>query len=313
MNNMQHSTILEYKNYRYFKIASLLMFFAVMAYLFGQPATGAYAFGSSWLGYLFGILSALIAIVQILYGARKHLSPIRTERRNSSNASSQQQNVPNRRKHEANWLRYHGATLQGWLSAHIYLGAALIVLATLHTGFQFGWDVHTLAYALMMIVVISGFYGTYAYLRFPRLMTVNMGGRDTFDALLLEIDDLDKQAGVKSLQFSDEICELVLKARQKTLIGGNFFQQLTAYRRNCPTALAVKQLQVLGKSLKYDQLKPFDDLYSIVAHKEILVKRARRDVMYRARMELWLYLHTPFSIAFMAALIAHIVAIFFYW
>lgn len=308
---MQHSTLLEYKNYRYFKTASLLMIFAVMVYLFDQPATGAY--GGSWLGYLFGILSALIVIVLILYGVRKHFAPIRMERRNLLNASSPQHNVPDRRKHEANWLRHHGATLQGWLSAHTYLGVALIVLATLHTGFQFGWNVHTLAYALMMVVIISGCYGIYAYLRFPRLMTANMGGIDTFDTLLLEIDDLDKQASVKSLQFSDDICALVLKARQKTLIGGNLFQQLTAYQRDCPTAKAVQQLQVLGKSLKYDQLKSFDDLYSIVAHKETLVKRARRDVMYRARMEFWLYLHAPLSIAFLTALIAHIVAIFFYW
>jgi hypothetical protein len=307
---MQRSTLLEYKNYRYFKIASLLMVAAAMAYLFDQPAMGAY--GGSWLGYLFGILSTSIAIVLVLYGVRKHLAPIRTERRILSNASSPQQNVPDRRKHEVNWLRHHGATLQGWLSAHAYLGVALIVLATLHTGFQFGWNIHTLAYALMMVTIISGCYGIYAYLRFPRLMTANMG-IGTFDALLLEIDDLDKQASIKSLQFSDDICALVLKARQETLIGGNLFQQLMAYQRNCPTAQAVQQLQVLGKSLKYDQLKSFDDLYSVMAHKESLIRRARRDVMHRARLGLWLYLHAPLSIAFLTALIVHVVAIFFYW
>lgn len=308
---MQRSTLLKYKNYRYFKVASLLMTLAVMTYLFDQPSTGAY--GGSWLGYLFGILSTSIVAVLMLYGVRKRLAPARMERRNLSNASSPQRNAPDRRKHEANWLRHHGATLQGWLSAHTYLGVALIVLATLHTGFQFGWNVHTLAYALMMLVIISGCYGIYAYLRFPRLMTANMGGIGTFDSLLLEIADLDKQTSIKSLQFSDDICAIVLKARQETRIGGNLFQQLTAYQRNCPTARAMQQLQVLGKSLKYDQLKSFDDLYSIMAHKESLVRRARRDVMYRARLEFWLYLHAPLSIAFLTALVAHIVAIFYYW
>ncbi len=308
---MQRSTLLKYKNYRYFKAASLLVIFAVMAYLFDQSATGAY--GGSWLGYLFGILSASIVVVLMLYGVRKRLAPIRTERRNLLNALSPQQKVPDSRKREANWLRHHGATLQGWLSAHAYLGSALVVLATLHTGFQFGWNIHSLAYVLMMSAIISGCYGIYAYLRFPRLMTANMGGIGTFDSLLLEIDNLDKQASIKSLQFSDDICAIVLKARQGTRIGGNLFQQLTAYQRNCPTSQAVQQLQVLGKNLKYDQLKSFDDLYSVMAHKESLVRRARLDVMYKARLGFWLYLHTPLSIAFLAALIAHIVAIFFYW
>jgi hypothetical protein len=35
--------------------------------------------------------------------------------------------------------------------------------------------------------------------------------------------------------------------------------------------------------------------------------------MYRARMQFWLYVHVPFSIAFLAALVAHIVAIYYFW
>ncbi len=307
---MQRDTLLEYRNYRYFKISALLVIAAILAYLFHQPARGAY--GGSWLGYLLGILSALIVVALVLYGVRRRFVPIRTERRNPSNASLPQ-DFSDRRKHAGNQHLYQGATLQGWLSAHTYLGIALAVLATLHTGFQFGWNIHTSAYALMMIVIFSGCYGIYAYLSFPHLMTANMGEVGTFDALLREIDDLDNQASTKSLQFSGDICAIVLKAQQETRIGGNFVEQLTAFRHNCPTTRAVQQLQVLGKRLKYDQLKSFDDLYSVMARKESLVRKARRDVMYRARMDLWLYLHAPLSIAFLTALVVHIVAIFYYW
>jgi hypothetical protein len=50
-----------------------------------------------------------------------------------------------------------------------------------------------------------------------------------------------------------------------------------------------------------------------MAHKEAAVIRARRDVMFKARLDLWLYIHAPLSIAFLVALLTHIFAIFFYW
>lgn len=303
---MQRNTLLEYKNYRYFKAASLLMALAVTAYLFDQHDT--VGFGGTWLGYLFGILSALIIVVLVLYGIRKRLTPKFAERRKLSSSPV----ATDRRVRKADWWRHHGATLQGWLSAHVYFGVALALFATLHTGFQFGWNLHTLAYATMMAVIASGFYGIYTYLRFPRLMTDNMGA-DTFDTLLLKIDDLDKLASVKSLQFSDDICAVVLKARQETRIGGNFLQQIRGYQHNCSVAKAVRQLQELSKNLKDAELKSFNDLYSIMVHKEALVARAWQDVMYRARMNFWLYLHAPLSIACLTALTAHIVAIFYYW
>ena len=305
---MRRPNLLEFEHYRYLKAASLLMALAVITYFVHQPDTGNY--GGTLLGYLFGILAVIIVVAQIMYGLRKRITPKFTELRQ---LGSPQTSENDRRAHKSDWGVHHGKALQGWLSAHVYFGIALVVLATLHTGFQFGWDVHTLAYALMMAVVISGFYGVYAYLRLPRLMTDNMGGSDTLDTLLLKIEDFDKVASIKSLQFSDDICAIVLKSRQETLIGGNIFQQLTAFRRNCPTAKAIKQLHLLGKGLKGEQLRSFNDLYSVLVLKETLVTRARKEIMYRARLEFWLYLHAPLSIAFITALIAHIVAIFFYW
>ena len=82
--------------------------------------------------------------------------------------------------------------MQGWTSAHVYLGTALIIIATLHTGFQFGWNLHTLAYTLMMIVILSGFFGIWAYARYPSLMTENTGGKSRPE-LYTEISELDRQ------------------------------------------------------------------------------------------------------------------------
>src|SRR5687767_15470820 len=82
-------------------------------------------------------------------------------------------------------------TVQGWLSAHVYLGIVLVVIVTLHTGFEVGWNVHTLAYVLMLAVVASGLYGVVMYMRVPRAMTENLG-EDTLDQLVLRIGDIDR-------------------------------------------------------------------------------------------------------------------------
>jgi hypothetical protein len=309
---MQRVSLLEFKRYRHLKLSSAFMALAIAAYLFDKPVTK--PFGGTLLGYTLGIASALIVVVLLLYGIRKRLTPRTpksvTENEGGNSASQRKKSVLTiRRRNEG---RRGGFTLQGWLSSHVYWGASLIVLSTLHAGFQFGLNIHTLSYLLMMLVIFSGFYGTYAYLQFPRLVTENMG-EDTLSTLLLKIENFDRLAESTSLQFPNEICEIVSNARQKTRIGGSLLQQISGRQKDCPTAFAVHTLQGLGKSFEGEQLKSFHDLYTIMAHKEAAVVRARRDVMFKARLEFWLYLHAPLSIAFLVALITHILAIFFYW
>lgn len=277
---MQRSTFLEYKAYRYLKISALLAAFAVLAYAFSRPATGHY--GGTWLGYTLGSIGAAIILFLLWFGVRK-------------------------RQYQSSAI-----DLKSWLSAHVYLGALLIIVVTLHTGFEIGWNIHSLAYVLMLLVIFSGFYGVYAYLRFPRMMTEKMG-EDTLDSLFLKIADLDQEARKIALQLPDEINRAVLNASQQTRIGGGFFQQLSGHQKNCPTASALLAIQNIGATLKDEHAKTNRELYFQMLSKQTLVNRAREDIMFRARLEVWLYFHVPLSIALLAALIAHIVSVFFYW
>jgi hypothetical protein len=277
---MQRSTFLEYSRYRYLRISAFLAALAIIAYALSKPAVGHY--GGTWLGYTLGGAGALIILFLLWFGVRK-------------------------RQYQRSAI-----DLKSWLSAHVYLGALLIIIVTLHTGFELGWNVHSLAYVLMMLVIFSGFYGVYAYLRFPRLMTEKMG-EDTLENLFLKIADLDQDARRMALQLPDEINRAVLNASQQTRIGGGFFQQLGGRQKNCPTALALQQIQTLGAGLKDEHAKINRELYFQMLSKQTLVNRAREDVMFRARLEVWLYFHVPLSIALLAALTAHIVSVFFYW
>lgn len=277
---MQRSTFLEYSAYRYLKISAFLAALAIIAYALSRPAVGHY--GGTWLGYTLGSVGAAIIFFLLWFGVRK-------------------------RQYQSSAI-----DLKSWLSAHVYLGVLLIIIVTLHTGFELGWNIHSLAYVLMLVVIFSGFYGVYAYLRFPRMMTEKMG-EDTLESLFLKIADLDQEARKIALQLPDEINRAVLNASQQTRIGGGFFQQLSGRQKNCPTASALLTIQNLGATLKDEHAKTNRELYFQMLSKQTLVNRAREDVMFRARLAVWLYFHVPLSIALLAALIAHIVSVFFYW
>ena len=277
---MQRSTFLEYSAYRYLKISALLAALAIVAYTLSRPAVGHY--GGTWLGYTLGSVGAAIIFFLLWFGVRK-------------------------RQYQSSAI-----DVKSWLSAHVYLGVLLIIIVTLHTGFELGWNIHSLAYVLMLLVIFSGFYGVYAYLRFPRMMTEKMG-EDTLESLFLKIADLDQEARKIALQLPDEINRAVLNASQQTRIGGGFFQQLSGRQKNCPTASALLTIQKVGSTLKDEHAKTNRELYFQMLSKQTLVNRAREDVMFRARLEVWLYFHVPLSIALLAALIAHIVSVFFYW
>jgi len=275
-----HFSILEYARFRWFKAAIVLATLAAIAYLWHEPAVKAY--GGTWLGYTLGTIGALLILWLLAYGVRKRS------------------------------YRSRLGTLQGWLSAHVYLGTALVVVVTLHTGFQLGWNVHTLAYLLMLVVVVSGLYGVVIYVRVPGALTANLG-EDTLDSILLRVTDIDREAREKALSLPDTLFDLVDRSIRETRLGGSAIRLLTGRDRNCPTWGAIAKWAPASRTLKGEGAKLGKDVYALLLAKHELLQRARRDMRYKAILDLWLYFHVPLAFALLAALAAHVVSVFIYW
>ncbi|MBL8643806.1 MAG: hypothetical protein JNK21_07720, partial [Rhodospirillaceae bacterium] len=200
-----HQSILVYRSHLYLKIAFVAVLLSVMAYVIhnplGQPN------GGTWLGYTLGAVSGGLMIWLAWFGVRKRMYGIGRVR------------------------------LEDWLSAHVYLGLALAVISTLHAGFQVGWNVHTALYVLMLIVIVSGIFGVYFYVRFPLLLTENRRGMTT-EIMLTQIADLDREIRQLAMGLDDETNTMVLKATQDEVIGKTLFAQLRGDDADCATTAA---------------------------------------------------------------------------
>lgn len=295
-----HQSVLSFKGSRYLWWSLLLCTGAIIAYAMHEPAMPPN--GGTWLGYTLGTIAVLLILMLMWFGIRKRS------------------------------YRSRAGTVAGWLSAHIYLGLSLIIVTTLHTGFQFGLNVHTLAYVLMIIVIISGVYGVYCYLHYPTLMTDNRG-ESAPDSILRQIREIDRQALTIASEISDETHVKVLNSIRRSRVGGSPMKILFARTSTSDIEGLVKEAKVQkqkldkrdvdstmafmasrithGRQDSAELLRQLTDL--LIGQKQKLITQLRRDTRYKAMMDLWLYIHVPFSFALLAALIVHILSVFLYW
>jgi hypothetical protein len=272
-----HQSILVYRNHLYLKIAFVAVLLSALAYIIHKPLGEPN--GGTWLGYTLGVLSGGLMIWLAWFGVRKRMYGVGKLR------------------------------LEDWLSAHVYLGLALAILSTLHAGFQVGWNVHTALYVLMLIVIVSGIFGVYFYVRFPLLLTENRRGMTT-EIMLTQIADLDREVRQLAMGLDNDTNAIVLRSTQEQIIGQTLFEQLRGYDPDCATGAArafVARSASSGEDTRRRQL------LTRLVRKEELLHRARRDVQLRCLLRFWLMFHIPFSIAALAALVIHVVTVFYYW
>lgn len=291
-----HESILAFRKRRYLWTALVITAIAIIAYVIDDPQEPPN--GGTVLGYTLGTIAALLVLWLTWFGIRK--------RRYSSTRG----------------------TVQGWLSAHVYLGLALLVIVLLHAGFQFGWNVHTLAFVLMALVIASGLYGVYLYMKYPGRVSDNRDGSSRPE-LMDQLDDLDRSAQRVAKELSADYQELVASSASRTQLGSTLWSRLrgrdlsqVVLRDGGQTKVVANPGQEAAldwlaneqsRAGDADTLAKIGELSALIRNKRQLLRQIAEDLRLQANMEIWLYFHVPLTAGLLVALAAHIITVFLYW
>lgn len=275
-----HDGFLRHNKFQWLKIALGLSVLSLLIYAFVdvQPRHN----GGSWYGYVLGTIGAGLIVWLTLLGIRKRAM---TEKR---------------------W------SLKSWTSAHVYLGLSLIFIGTLHTGFQFGMNVHTLAYVLMMFVIVSGIFGIIGYSVLPQAMSSNRSEM-TEKEMLESLRSIDRQLHEAAQPLTQGHAELVRQSLEQDPFGGGIMRRLSGFYPNCATRYAQSEIRRETAYQPNIDDDPVEKVDVLLTRKEAMLARVRRHLRLKALLEVWLYIHVPVTFALLAALTAHIVSVFFYW
>ncbi|MGB3379370.1 MAG: hypothetical protein WBA55_11440, partial [Allopontixanthobacter sediminis] len=191
------------------------------------------------------------------------------------------------------------------------LGLALIVIGTLHTGFQLGWNVHTLAYALMMVVILSGLYGVAVYATLPASLS-NNAKEMTRSQMVEALAAIDRQLQSAAQPLGREESDLVIAALEQGTFDWGIGARLSGHYRKCATTRALAHFaDDWSRPVGSDE--PKDKVRALLGRRKSQLDQIRRHLRIRALLEVWLYIHIPVTIALLAALTAHVVSVFYYW
>ena len=285
--------ILRYKGGRYLWWSLGLVVVSVAIYVThgrAEPPNG-----GTWQGYTLGTVGALLILWLTWLGVRKR---------------SYKSNV---------------GTVKGWTSAHVYLGTACLIIASLHSALQFGWNVHTLSYVLMCLVIFSGFYGLYVYVNYPRGLSDNRAGGSR-ESLFGELYDLNEKGMDLARRSSAQVQQAVTSSIERTAIGGGVLVQLLGRdgslisldgdkpQPNPDQQIAIDLVaDLIPRSEKAQEVVVLEELLGVLCRRQTILRRLRSDIRLQGWLQVWLYVHVPLTIALLGALVVHIITTFFYW
>jgi hypothetical protein len=202
---------------------------------------------------------------------------------------------------------YHSrsAPLVGWLSAHIYLGLALVVLVPMNAGFQFAWNVHTLAYALILGVAASGVVGLWAYTSAPTQITELRPGQSV-ESLFQRVDDIDLECRNIATAMPDTIARAVARCLDETRLSLSLRTLIGSTEQACPTEGAIRQIGVDMRSLAPRLRDEAEKLLELLGAKRTVVDQIRRDQRLKALLDVWLFVHVPLAAAALVVTLVHV-------
>jgi hypothetical protein len=199
-------------------------------------------------------------------------------------------------------------TMQSWMQAHINIGILCAVLVMMHVGFKMAGPFSLFLMALFLLVAFSGIVGAMIYNVIP--VSVNKYARDTLPLTELE----EKIAGyLNEADKSVEHTEEEFKSLYMKKIRPHFVHKGIRW-----TYLLAEERMLLKRQRdrfeKFKKIVPTQNVYDIsvlaliAMEKEKLTFRWVKLRMLRG----WLNFHMPLSFALIAAVITHMITIFYF-
>lgn len=271
---MKVETILNYRNFLWLWFHLLLLVVAIILYLLHDPIGG--PSGDTWLGYTYGIIAAAGMCILMWYGIRK------------------------RSYHSTN------TTLKGSLAVHVWLGLSMLILVPLHSGFSFGLNVHTLAYALMVVTILTGIWGAVNYFSLAPEIGSHRG-QGSLKELLDQFNAIESHLVTCKEGKSGDFMNMA--DRYDFLFKPGLLKILATSRLIPPPA---KDTATLIADLPVAEKNEAVKFVGLLNKKFSLANSIMDEVKVNFWLRLWLYLHVPFAIAAFVAMFIHIFVVFYY-
>ena len=274
---------LSYQHHRWWKISLVSVPLLVLSYLIYRSQTP--PSGGTLMGLVYGNLSFAAILVLMYYGIRKRT------------------------------YRTAAGSVQAWLSSHVYLGVLTLLLIPLHSGFHFAADIHTLAFILLTIVVLSGVLGAYLYLSVPHqfsqygpeLVATGPDGIDTeYHRIVQQMRTLSEG---KSEALSRICEEEIQRGRPKRFAGWRLLIQ-----RHIPSS-ATSTLQEFQNYLGHvpaTEREELQQLAALATRKRELTQRVQAQMRLKNLLDVWLFVHLPVSVMMLITVLIHIFTVLYY-
>lgn len=263
-----------YRKFRWLWITILMFGMFVLLYVFNNSLDRPR--GSTTLGYIYGGLATFFIFYLMWYGIRKRS------------------------------YTFYATPLVGWLSAHVWIGILLIVIVPLHSGFEFGPNVSTLAYGLLLGTIVTGFWGAFNYLLLPKEIISQHGGMSVRD-LIGRIHHTDDEISFLETDKSDAF-EGMLYSLDEPFKPS--FRQLV-FSKETPSFIEdLDQLNL--SSLPRNEVDAAIQASNLIKEKKILINKLRHEMKTHFSLNFWLYFHIPLAFSLCIAVAIHLFSVFYF-
>lgn len=272
-------SFLTYGGKRWLWIAVLSSFVLIVSYLVYRQRT--FPHGGTPMGLAYGAVGTVVILILMALGVRKR------------------------------WYSSGLGTLQGWTSAHVYLGLLTLLLIPMHAGFKFRLDVHTLAFALLFLVVVSGIVGVILYRIVPPWLTT-YEQKIQADKIDTELNRLLAEMRMLARDKSDQFAQVYqAEARRLGSPRHRGWQILLSAARD-PLVSKSRELTGIVQRISASEHADFQKLSQLIMQTIQLEHTLTAQMRLRNAMQAWLYVHVPLSLAMMVAIVIHLVTVFYY-